>query len=78
MRRAHLKLALPLGIILLGFKLNLTVLFTQVSNSSADAAVVLLTVVVCYNIARKLGGVSCARHSRGGRYRHLWRGGTSA
>ena len=56
---------LRLGIILLGFKLNLTVLFTQGIKCLPIAAVVVtLTIVVCYNIARKLGG----------RYRHLWRG----
>ena len=47
---------LRLGIILLGFKLNLTVLFTQGIKCLPIAAVVVtLTIVVCYNIARKLG-----------------------
>ena len=47
---------LRLGIILLGFKLNLQVLFTQGIKCLPIAAVVVtLTIVVCYNIARKLG-----------------------
>lgn len=47
---------LRLGIILLGFKLNLTVLFTQGIVCLPIAAVgVTLTIVVCYNIARRLG-----------------------
>ena len=47
---------LRLGIILLGFKLNLTVLFTQGIKCLPIAAVVVtLTIVVCYAIARKLG-----------------------
>jgi uncharacterized integral membrane protein (TIGR00698 family) len=47
---------LRLGIILLGFKLNLTVLFTQgIKCLSIAAVVVTLTIVVCYAIARKLG-----------------------
>ena len=47
---------LRLGIILLGFKLNLTVLFTQgIKCLPIAAAVVALTIVVCYGIARKLG-----------------------
>ncbi len=47
---------LRLGIILLGFKLNLTVLFTQGIKCLPIAAVVVaLTIVVCYGIARKLG-----------------------
>ena len=46
---------LRLGIILLGFKLNLTVLFTQGIKCLPIAAVVVtLTIVVCYVIARKL------------------------
>jgi len=45
-----------LGIILLGFKLNLTVLFTQgIKCLPIAAAVVALTIVVCYGIARRLG-----------------------
>lgn len=47
---------LRLGIILLGFKLNLTVLFTQGIKCLPIAAVVVtLTIVVCYAIARKFG-----------------------
>ena len=47
---------LRLGIILLGFKLNLTVLFTQgIKCLPIAAAVVALTIVVCYGIARRLG-----------------------
>ncbi len=47
---------LRLGIILLGFKLNLTVLFTQgVKCLPIAAVVVALTIVTCYGIARKLG-----------------------
>ena len=47
---------LRLGIILLGFKLNLTVLFTQGIKCLPIAAVVVtLTIVVCYVIARKFG-----------------------
>ena len=47
---------LRLGIILLGFKLNLQVLFTQgVKCLPIAAVVVTLTIIVCYNIARKLG-----------------------
>lgn len=47
---------LRLGIILLGFKLNLAVLFTQGIKCLPIAAVVVtLTIIVCYAIARKLG-----------------------
>jgi uncharacterized integral membrane protein (TIGR00698 family) len=47
---------LRLGIILLGFKLNLTVLFTQgIKCLPIAAVVVMLTIVVCYNIARRMG-----------------------
>lgn len=47
---------LRLGIILLGFKLNLSVLFTQGLVCLPIAAVgVTLTIVVCYRIARRLG-----------------------
>ena len=47
---------LRLGIILLGFKLNLAVLFTQGIKCQPIAAVVVtLTIIVCYAIARKLG-----------------------
>ena len=47
---------LRLGIILLGFKLNLQVLFTQGIKCLPIAAVVVtLTIIVCYAIARKLG-----------------------
>lgn len=47
---------LRLGIILLGFKLNLEVLFTQGIKCLPIAAVVVtLTIIVTYNIARKLG-----------------------
>ena len=47
---------LRLGIILLGFKLNLQVLFTQgIKCLPIAVAVVTLTIVVCYAIARRLG-----------------------
>jgi uncharacterized integral membrane protein (TIGR00698 family) len=47
---------LRLGIILLGFKLNLEVLFTQGIKCLPIAAVIVtVTIVVCYAIARKLG-----------------------
>ena len=47
---------LRLGIILLGFKLNLQVLFTQgVKCLPIAAVVVTLTIIVCYAIARRLG-----------------------
>ena len=47
---------LRLGIILLGFKLNLAVLFTQgVKCLPIAAVVVTLAIVVCYAIARRLG-----------------------
>ena len=47
---------LRLGIILLGFKLNLAVLFTQGIKCLPIAAVVVtLTIIECYAIARKLG-----------------------
>ena len=47
---------LRLGIILLGFKLNLAMLFTQGIKCLPIAAVVVtLTIIVCYAIARKLG-----------------------
>jgi uncharacterized integral membrane protein (TIGR00698 family) len=47
---------LRLGIILLGFKLNLTVLFTQGIKCLPIAAVVVtLVIIVTYAIARKLG-----------------------
>lgn len=47
---------LRLGIILLGFKLNLQVLFTQgVKCLPIAAVVVALTIIVTYAIARKLG-----------------------
>ena len=47
---------LRFGIILLGFKLNLAVLFTQGIKCLPIAAVVVtLTIIVCYAIARKLG-----------------------
>ena len=50
------KRLLRLGIILLGFKLNLAVLFTQGIKCLPIAAVVVtLTIIVCYAIARKLG-----------------------
>ena len=47
---------LRLGIILLGFKLNLQVLFTQGIKCLPIAAVVVtLTIVVTYWVARKMG-----------------------
>ena len=50
------KRLLRLGIILLGFKLNLAVLFTQGIKCLPIAAVVVtLTIIVCYAIARRLG-----------------------
>ena len=52
---------LRLGIILLGFKLNLAVLFTQGIKCLPIAAVVVtLTIIVCYAIARKLGKLANA------------------
>ena len=54
--RADLQQAAALGIILLGFKLNLQVLFTQGIKCLPIAAVVVtLTIVVTYWVARKMG-----------------------
>lgn len=64
--------AARLGIILLGFKLNLAVLFTQgIKCRRSPAVVVTLTIIVCYAIARKLGVDPMLAILTGRWHRHL-------